>query len=225
MTGNGEHRRPKVQGTMDQTAVLPAVFDDGQREPGTDPEPTGALAVGGVVDPARAPRIFDPVAPGAPIPTPQQAALLPPRVTEVRVNEADARPSPPREWTGVATGLLHAEQVHELQGRETAGPAPDLEAWWVSIARGDAHAAAIKAAAYGSNSLMEEGRKVAKLQGREVTDDEALELGCWNYITGKSGRWSDAVLRGERVGDDTLLDIVTYAMMARRIRAAGNWPG
>jgi len=214
MTGNGEHRRPKVQGTMDETAVLPAVFDGEQRGTGADSEPTGVL----VVDPARPPRIFDPGPPAVPVPgVPAGAGVLPPRVTTFSQDRV--------EYAGVATGLLHAEQVHELPGHAGAEPVPDLEEWWAAIARGDAHAAALKAQAYGSNSLMEEGRKVAKLQGREVTDDEALELGCWNYITGKAGRWSDAVLRGERVGDDTLLDIVTYAMMARRIRAAGNWPG
>lgn len=171
-----------------------------------DPQPTGMLPV-------------------APSPVRHDEPILPPRVSDIRVNESDILdhvPHDARMWTGVATGLVRADEVHVHP--DTRPTAPGVAEWWTAIAAGDARAAAAKAQAYGSNSLMEEGRKIAKLQGRAVSDAEALELGCWNYATGKVARWSDAVMRGEQVGDDTLLDLVTYAMMTRRVRAVGNWP-
>lgn len=101
----------------------------------------------------------------------------------------------------------------------------DLMRWWVAQATDDVQQVAEKAVTYGSNSLEQLGRKMAQLNGRRnIGKDEALELGCWVYMTGKIERWTDAVMRGERPGDDTILDIMNYAMMTRRIRQAGGWP-
>lgn len=100
-----------------------------------------------------------------------------------------------------------------------------LTEWWLKRAEREANEVVPKAVEYGSNSLMQVGRKMAQLQGRTVADDEALELGCWSYAIGKVERWTDAVMRGERPSDDTLHDIGVYIKMAQRIRDAGSWPG
>lgn len=100
-----------------------------------------------------------------------------------------------------------------------------LQQWWLDRAKEEAQAVVPKAVTYGSNSLLQLGRKMAQLQGREASDEEAMELGCWVYAVGKIERWTDAVMRGERPSDDTLYDIGIYIKMAQRIRDAGSWPG
>lgn len=108
------------------------------------------------------------------------------------------------------------------------GPA-QLEAllteWWMDKAEEEVRAVVPKAVAYGSNSLMQLGRKMAQLQKREVTDEEAMELGCWTYVVGKIERWTDSVMRGERPSDDTVYDIGIYVKMTQRLRDVGSWPG
>ena len=100
-----------------------------------------------------------------------------------------------------------------------------LTTWWLARAQREAEEVVPKAVEYGSNSLMQVGRKMAQLQGREVNDDEALELGCWSYLIGKVERWTDAVMRGDRPSDDTLHDVAVYVKMAQRVRDVGSWPG
>lgn len=97
--------------------------------------------------------------------------------------------------------------------------------WWLERAAEEAKAVVPKAIAYGSNSLMQLGRKMAQLQGREVSDDEALELGCWANLVQKVERMTDSVMRGERCSDDTVYDVGVYIKMVQRIRDAGSWPG
>lgn len=101
----------------------------------------------------------------------------------------------------------------------------ELFDWWAVVSRQDAEMVVPKAAEYGSNSLEQVGRKVAQLQGRTVEKAEALELGAWMYAVGKMERWTDSVMRGDRVSVDTLTDLGVYATMARRIREVGDWPG
>lgn len=97
--------------------------------------------------------------------------------------------------------------------------------WWLKRAEEEARSVVPKAVEYGSNSLMQLGRKMAQLQGREVSDDEALELGCWANLVQKVERMTDAVMRGERCSDDTIYDVGIYIKMVQRIRDAGSWPG
>lgn len=99
-----------------------------------------------------------------------------------------------------------------------------LENWWLGTSRNDFESVILKAVQYGSNSLQEMGHKLAQLNGRKVTDAEAQELACWFYATSKVERWTDAVMRGDRPSDDTILDAEVYLKMARRIRQAGGWP-
>jgi hypothetical protein len=103
--------------------------------------------------------------------------------------------------------------------------ARDLEDWWLEQAGLEAEGVIPKAIEYGSNSLAEQGHLIARLQGREVTEEEALELGAFIYAFGKMQRWCDAVLRQERPSDDTINDIAVYTKMTQRIRYTGSWPG
>ena len=98
--------------------------------------------------------------------------------------------------------------------------------WWVYTAHQDAKKVVPKATEYGSESLVALGRTVEGLMGSEGHGEaSASEVAIFVYLTGKMARWAAAIKRGDKVSDDTLLDITTYSMMARRIRDAGSWPG
>ena len=102
----------------------------------------------------------------------------------------------------------------------------DLYRWWMDLAHTEAEAAAAKAAEYGSNSMTELGHEINKIANRApITDAEATELACYFYIKGKIGRWSDSILSGTRVSDDTIHDIGVYVRMVQRVRSNGGWPG
>lgn len=95
----------------------------------------------------------------------------------------------------------------------------------MDTAHDEAAAVVAKAVEYGSNSMTELGHDIAKLAHREITDAQAIELACYFYIKGKMGRWSDAIVAGKDVSDDTLGDIGVYVRMAQRVRSNGGWPG
>lgn len=99
-----------------------------------------------------------------------------------------------------------------------------LRDWWLDQAHREIAATVPKAEEYGSTDLVEIGRNLATLMGREVTDEEAAEIGIYFYLVGKMARWTDAVKRGDRPSDDTLFDIGVYVRMAERVRFAGGWP-
>lgn len=101
----------------------------------------------------------------------------------------------------------------------------DLHRWWMDIAAAEADAVVGKAIEYGSNSMTELGHEIAKLSARKVSDAEAIELACYFYIKGKIGRWSDSIVAGKPVSDDTIGDIGVYVRMVQRVRSNGGWPG
>lgn len=101
----------------------------------------------------------------------------------------------------------------------------DLAQWWSATAGRDATAVVPKAIEYGSRDLTEMGRTLVRVGGREADDAYAAEVGAWFYALGKMARWTAAIERGDRVSEDTLVDLSTYVMMVRRIRDAGSWPG
>lgn len=101
----------------------------------------------------------------------------------------------------------------------------DLYRWWMDIAHVEAEACAEKAVEYGSHSMTELGHEIAKLSDRKITDAEAIELACYFYIKGKLGRWSDAIVAGKAVSNDTIRDIGVYVRMVQRVRDVGDWPG
>lgn len=104
----------------------------------------------------------------------------------------------------------------------------ELYAWWLDKADAEVSPLTKKLIEYGGEGraidLVDIGRDIGRLQGRDLDDSEAAELGIYFYLRGKMGRWTAAVLRGEKVSDDTLLDIGIYVRMVQRIRDVGGWP-
>src|SRR5699024_3014575 len=49
------------------------------------------------------------------------------------------------------------------------------------LARAEIDQTIPKATEYGQQSLINLGNQLAQLQGRQVTDPEAMELACWSY--------------------------------------------
>lgn len=150
--------------------------------------------------------------------------------------------------TGVPCNVVRAVDPHDPEPQPGDGPdyhaehaawearqpkpttererlARDLNQWWMDTAHAEAVAVVDKAVEYGANSMTELGHEIAKLSGRKITDAEAIELACYFYIKGKLGRWSDAIMAGRPVSDDTLNDIGVYVRMAQRVRSNGGWPG
>lgn len=111
-------------------------------------------------------------------------------------------------------------------GKQTAKRSVDaLRDWWMAVAADEVDRVAPKAVEYGSTDLYEIGRTLAFTQGKhDLTDAQMRELGIYFYIVGKMARWTDAVLEGRLVSDDTLHDIGVYVRMAQRVRAVGGWP-
>lgn len=109
----------------------------------------------------------------------------------------------------------------------TDGVTDPLVLGWMSQAMGDINQTMPKAREYGSAELRYLGEqldataahpRVAK-QGPVAAYEQAILF----YMLGKIGRWVAANRRGEPVSDDTLLDLTTYAHMARLIRQTGRW--
>lgn len=106
--------------------------------------------------------------------------------------------------------------------------ADELRQWWVSTADRDISGSLDKIVAYGGRGaaydLIATGRDLAAMNGREVDDEEATELGILFYLSSKLHRMMAAAVDGRRASDDTLLDAAFYSMMLRRNRAVGGWP-
>lgn len=99
-----------------------------------------------------------------------------------------------------------------------------LTNWWMETAEAEIGPVAEKAVEYGPNSMIEVGRAMGRMSNRDFTDEEAIEVACMFYISGKLGRWVDAVAHGKRPTDDTIHDIGIYVKMAQRNRVVGGWP-
>lgn len=112
--------------------------------------------------------------------------------------------------------VIARESVHELIG------------WWQGQAAEEAAALADKVVEYGGEGraldLIDLGRMIASIGGREVNEAEAQEIGCAMYAYGKMGRIIVAIREGRRPSDDSWYDLGVYARMAQRIRAVGGWP-
>lgn len=110
-------------------------------------------------------------------------------------------------------------------------PSQELERWWVELATSEAAVVAGKMREYGGEGraidLVDIGRDLLRAQRvpeSEISDEWAAETGVYFYARGKLSRWTAAVIRGERVSDDTLHDLGVYVRMAQRIRVKGGWP-
>ncbi len=106
--------------------------------------------------------------------------------------------------------------------------ATELADWWRNTAESEIEQTVAKAVEYGSTDLIDIGRSIARIAGRndgDFTDTDAALWGIFFYLEGKLSRWRSALERGDRVSDDTLLDIGVYARMAQRVVETGGWPG
>jgi len=104
-------------------------------------------------------------------------------------------------------------------------PRQQLTDWWLEQSRAEIDATVPKAVEYGSTDLIDIGLMLGRTMKRQLSEEEAAELGVFFYLIGKIARWQSAIERGERPSDDTLFDIGVYVRMAQRIRHAGAWPG
>lgn len=104
--------------------------------------------------------------------------------------------------------------------------ADTIRDWWLDKAHTEVVAVAPKAVEYSAVDLVEYGRTLALVMGRNlpITDEEATEIGIWGYLVGKVARWTGAVKEGRRVSDDTMHDMAVYVKMAQRNRDVGGWP-
>lgn len=118
-----------------------------------------------------------------------------------------------------------AENTSWVTPEESCRLADELHQWFKDKAEQEARLVAPKAIEYGSRSLVAIGRDLAHLGGQIVTDQRAIELAIWSYVKGKMERWTEAVMNGKPVSDDTLLDLGIYVKMAQRNREFGSWPG
>lgn len=109
--------------------------------------------------------------------------------------------------------------------KTTASAEHQLTEWWMQQAENEIARTVPKAVEYSAVDLMDIGHDLARTMGREVSDEEAAELGVFFYLRGKVARWVGSVMAGTRVSDDTLFDIGVYVRMAQRIREFGAWPG
>lgn len=152
------------------------------------------------------------------------------------------------ESTGVATQSLIPDPLVEDMAQRTQrqaelddflNPAVTLEdlmtdaeapeelnfhTWWVAMADREAPTVQRKAEEYGTNSLVEMGRIWARAQDRDVTDLEAVEIGCFLYAYGKIQRVADALLKGKSPNVDSWHDLTIYSLMVQFSREKGTWP-
>jgi hypothetical protein len=101
-----------------------------------------------------------------------------------------------------------------------------LAGWWRAKAESEIEMVVAKAVEYGARDLVEMGRSLAHMAGREgLTDAQHAELGCLAYAVGKMARIEAAWHEGRMPSDDSWLDLGVYVRMVQRIREAGGWPG
>lgn len=98
-----------------------------------------------------------------------------------------------------------------------------LFGWFINRAKAEAEATILKRREYGSRDLVDVGRTMALMTGRDVlTDAQCAELGCAFYALGKQSRITSAIQRDEWPSSDTWLDLHVYALMVLAIRS-GVW--
>lgn len=144
-------------------------------------------------------------------------------VSSIKLGDPDLKPD------SVSFAPDHPEPMYagDYFGESESEGSPEdrLRDWWFEQAETEIQRTVPKAVEYSSTDLTDIGHDLARTMGREVSDEEAAELGVFFYLRGKVARWVGAVIAGQRVSDDTLFDISVYCRMAQRIRATGAWPG
>lgn len=124
--------------------------------------------------------------------------------------------------TSPSTSVWMDKEKHSVGSRRVQQSLGD---WWSETSSSDAEKVVPKAVEYGSEDLSDIGEVLHSLMGKDPgAPQEQTETGIFFYLVGKMARWSNAIKKGRKVSDDTLLDITTYSMMARRNRDVGGWP-
>lgn len=145
----------------------------------------------------------------------------------------------PRKITQLEDGSLRvtlhdpgndADLAERMKAVGVSSPhgATELADWWREKAESEIEQTVEKAVEYGSTDLIDIGRSMARVAGRntpDFSDSDAAMWGIFFYLEGKLSRWRSALERGSRPSLDTLLDIGVYARMAQRIVETGGWPG
>src|SRR5699024_5581495 len=102
----------------------------------------------------------------------------------------NGRQSHPRNPRHASTN--HQRTTPKQPPQMTEQPKNDqLTTEWAKLARAEIDQTIPKATEYGQQSLINLGNQLAQLQGRQVTDPEAMELACWSYLNGKLQRFND----------------------------------
>lgn len=114
---------------------------------------------------------------------------------------------------------------HPPVGATPAAGRPSFEEWWTQLVKAEAPTIQRKAEEYGTNSLVEMGRLFAKAQGwQDITEPEAIEVGCFLYAFGKMQRVADAMLKGRLPNLDSWHDLMIYSAMSNYTRTYRAWP-
>lgn len=162
--------------------------------------------------------------------------------TSTGVGHPTAFPPPVEAWKGIDNSGVSWASVKEagdslLQElrtnfatldeveRATDPRRLELADWWRQTAENEIEQTVDKAVEYGATDLIDIGRTLGRVAGRELDDPTAAEWGVFFYLEGKLSRWRSAIERGDLPSFDCLLDIGVYARMAQRIRQCGSWPG
>lgn len=146
--------------------------------------------------------------------------------------------------TGQVRGLLNPNKargasptfvaIDEMQGAQVASEEArkfersrtiPLDEWWRSVSEKEISDTVPKAIEYGATDLIDIGSQLGRFMKRDLSNQEAAELGCWFYLVGKMARATSALERGDWPSDDTIKDAGIYLKMIQRIRQAGSWPG
>lgn len=125
---------------------------------------------------------------------------------------------------GLADHRFEPGMLHEfVVSAEEVDPPSALHGWWIRTFEADFRQMEPKVGEYTSADLVIMGHVMA--EWLDVSPVEGQEMACMFYTLGKVARAVAAYREKRLPSEDTLHDIVVYAMMARRIREVGGWPG
>jgi hypothetical protein len=94
-----------------------------------------------------------------------------------------------------------------------------LHNWWTQHASDEVDAMLKKLDEYGAGDLYEIGYQIAKVAQREVTREQAYELGVMFYAVGKMQRIISAAEQSREASTDTWHDLAVYSKMVLANRA------
>ena len=97
----------------------------------------------------------------------------------------------------------------------------ELAAWWASKTQRDIDAMTPKLAEYSSSDLLVIGAGIVP----NMPPGAQVEAAIAYYLLGKAARLTGAFIEGRIPHIDSWDDAAVYAMMGRRAREFGGWPG